>query len=345
MNESNDIKLTIAIPTRNRCESLKKVVNEVCNRVMVEDAVNKVKILVVDDSSSEDNTKAYIQSLMKDYIFLSYYCVDDLGFDYKLLKCFELSDSKYVWVINDHSSMFSGVITPILDSIAKADYWYIFAPTKGDLKNAQKVNLISNKSLGFINTVLNTSIFNRDRLIPYYKKYLQYYDNSWLVFQIANLDMLFDNLQSETLLLQFECTEYGKYMDLERKKNTWGANWNNYIRTGYNGAKLLEDIKRKYSISDAFYNKIFNRRDWGIGACMNYIKLRRHGNIIEMRTAEVITGHPTYNNIEKFIITGALRKEHKWQVIYKSILVVYILLYAPSQYRRILNKLIQKIVN
>ena len=338
-SRDNGVKLTIAIPTRNRCESLKKVVTEACERVRAEDAVNDVCILVVDDCSSADNTEAYIKELIKEYGFLSYYrCGENLGFDRKLLKCLELARSKYVWTINDHSSILPGVIRKLLECL-REDYWYIFAPNKGGLGLAGEVYSLSKKGLGFVNGVINANIFNRERLIPYYKKHLPEYDGSWLVFQMANLDMLYENMCTDVLLLQFECTEYGKHMDSERKKNTWSANWGSYVKTGYYAAKLLLEIKKKYAISNALYENIFNRRGWGMGSCWTYISLRQKGRKIEKERAEMIVSHPTYNFIEKAIIMGVLTADQKWLVIYKAMLYLYTGYLIPSHYRRIFKGL------
>jgi glycosyltransferase involved in cell wall biosynthesis len=88
-----DIKLTIAIPTRNRCESLKKVVSKVCERVSTESLTSNVEVMVVDDWSSTDNTEAYVKLIRDENEFLFYHrCSEDLGFDKKLLQCFELAN-------------------------------------------------------------------------------------------------------------------------------------------------------------------------------------------------------------------------------------------------------------
>lgn len=336
-------KLTIAIPTRNRCESLRKTVTEVCKRVLEEDAINDVQILIVDDCTTIDKTESYIIALMKEYNFLSYYCCEeDLSFDSKLLKCIELSASKFVWTINDHSSLLPGLINKILNCL-KEDYCFIFAPIEGGLSDAVKVHSISKFGIGFINTVLNTNIFNRECILPYYYKSLLDYDNSWLVYQLANLELLYENPSKEVLLLQFECTEYGKYMDIERKKNTWSANWENYVRTGYNGAKLLDQIKKKYNIKDSFYKEIFDRRDWGLGACLAYMNLRKNEKQIEKERADVITRHPTYNGIEKTIIKAALCIDNKSLILYKALLYAYIIYLSPTFYARIFKSILRKI--
>jgi hypothetical protein len=196
--------------------------------------------------------------------------------------------------------------------------------------------------LGFVNTVINFNIFNKERLLPYYRKHLSEYNHSWLVFQIANLDMLYNNPGGEVLLLPFGCTEYGKFRNDERTKNTWGSSWTGYVTTGYNGAKLLAEIKQKFGLEDKLNKAIFYRRDWGLGACLGYTKLRKSGNKIETQKADMILGHPTYNNAEKFIIKGALCANKSSLFFYMIVLLVYVAMNLPGQYQQLLKRLKQR---
>lgn len=337
MNYPESLRLTIAIPTRNRFVSLKKVVDEICGRILESGAISEIQLIVVDDYTSGIETENYIKYLMKEYSFVSYFrCEDDLGLDKTLLRCLELTVTKYVWIINDHSSLLEGVLSKILKYLQN-EYIYVFAPDRGNLKHALHTYAISKTGLGFINTLINTSIFNKEMLLPYFKNHLAEYDGSWLVFQVANLDMLFENQNLNILLLPFECTHYGKYMDAERQKKSWNSNWNSYVSIGYQCAKILIYIKNKYNLSDSFYKEIFNNREWGLAACNAYMMLRKKGKQkeIEIEIAVIITGHPTYNYIERKIITGAITAGDKTLLFYEVILLVYGLFYGKYYDRNI----------
>ena len=94
-NNLEGLKLTISIPTRNRFESFKKVVNEVCLRILEAEAISKIQLLVVDDCTSGIETENHVRSLMKEFSFLSYYrCEDGLGLDRTVLRCLELATTK-----------------------------------------------------------------------------------------------------------------------------------------------------------------------------------------------------------------------------------------------------------
>jgi hypothetical protein len=322
------LKLTIAIPTRNRYGSFKKVVDEVCWRILEAGAISEIQLIIVDDYTSGIETENHVKYLMKEYGFVSYYrCEDGLGLDKTVLRCLELAVTKYVWIINDHSSMPEGVLSRILKYL-QDEFIYIFAPDSGNLKHAFRTYAISKTGLGFINTLINTSIFNKEMLLPYFKYHLAEYDGSWLVFQVANLDMIFDNQNLDILLLPFECSLYGKYMDAERQKTSWNSNWDSYVTIGYQGAKILAYIKNKHNLSDSFYKEIFNNREWGLAACNAYMRLRKTGKRKAEEIANVISGHPTYNYIERKIITKAITTGDKALLFYEVILLVYGIFYG-----------------
>jgi glycosyltransferase involved in cell wall biosynthesis len=330
---NDDALLTIAIPTRNRCEALGRVLAETCERIGEEAVQGKVRVLVFDDCST-DETEARIGPLARQHGMVEYVRSDArVGYDVGLLRCLQLASTKYVWTMNDHSSILPGVLPAILRELSD-DLLYVYAPQKGELGMSQGVHSVSREALGFVNMSINTNIYNRARLIPYYQKHLPAYDGSWLVFHVANLDLLYETPQPEVRLLPFECSEYGRHMGKERARNSWSTNREQYVRTGYLGAKILAEMKTRHSISDEVYERVFDRRDWGLDACIAHYRLRTRdtsGRRFDSGVIEAVATHPTYNPVERSLIRGCLGGP-SWQIpCYAVALAAYTLLADPRR--------------
>jgi glycosyltransferase involved in cell wall biosynthesis len=331
----NDILLTICVPTRNRCEALGKAVAETCARITSEGALGKVRLLVFDDCSN-DATEARVQTIVEQHGIVEYFRSETrVGYDKGLLRCLELATTRYVWTMNDHSSILPGVLRRVLEKLSEdPGYIYVHAPQKGDLALSREVHAVAREALGLVNMSINTNIYNRELLIPCYQRRLPAYDGSWLAFQVANLDLLYENPSGEILLLPFECSEYGKHMGAERANNSWSTNREQYVRTGYYGARLLADTRAKHSIRESVYKRVLGRRAWGIDACVAYMhlwKMDETGKRFDRGLIAVIAGHPTFNAVERWIVRGSLGAKRRLLPCYEAALTTYMLLMAPHR--------------
>ena len=91
--------LTIAIPTYNRGEILKKSIERLLSEI--EGLEDKVDILI-SDNNSDDNTKKIIEAFLDNGVDLIYNRNDEnLGMDGNFIYCFENARSKYVWLLGD----------------------------------------------------------------------------------------------------------------------------------------------------------------------------------------------------------------------------------------------------
>ncbi len=109
-------QLTIAIPTYNRLETLKKSLQKVLDYTKGNDEIE----LFVSDNASTDGTKEYIENLQKQYRNLNYYRNDkNLGLDGNFLNCFRKAKGKYLWMISDDDYIMENAVELVLKVIAQ----------------------------------------------------------------------------------------------------------------------------------------------------------------------------------------------------------------------------------
>lgn len=314
--------LTICVPTRNRCAAMRRTIDAICRQVVEDDVLAAVEVMVF-DNCSDDKTPSYLAALQVGYPHLTCHRPAEwASFDLGLQRFFELATSKYVWTLNDHSSILPGVLKKIVP-LLEGDYHYIFAPAAEDLERAQEVAKCCKPFLGFLNMVMNTNIYNARQLLPFYKKHMVTHDDSWIVNHISALDMLFTLSPEGVMLLPFACSEYGTYRDATREANSWGSKWEGYLKIGYHLGLGVAEIKAAHGISTELLRKVCSLRTLGCNACGAYLSLRRNGSPISPGKAAVIISHPTYNGIERMIIRGALCAGDRQQLFYKLLFQIY----------------------
>jgi len=97
----NEITLTIGIPTYNRCNFLKKLINNLLNQLQKIDN-SKIEILISDNCST-DNTEDLIKKILKKSTLKIRYIKNskNLGYDANINNIFKLSKGDYVFLISD----------------------------------------------------------------------------------------------------------------------------------------------------------------------------------------------------------------------------------------------------
>lgn len=113
------IKLTIAIPTYNRCqyllETLKSIIPQINDDVEV----------IISDNASTDNTKEAIQEYIRKYNIKYYRNEKNLGMDYNFLNCMKKAKGKYIHLMSDDDLMFDNAVRRIINYIDTFDPDYI----------------------------------------------------------------------------------------------------------------------------------------------------------------------------------------------------------------------------
>lgn len=108
-------KLTIAIPTYNRCSKLEECVNRVieyCRGLDVE--------IIISDNASTDNTQEIVARIIKENPEIRYYRnSENLGFDGNFFNCFKKAWGEYVWLLSDDDILLPGAIESVLTGLEK----------------------------------------------------------------------------------------------------------------------------------------------------------------------------------------------------------------------------------
>tara|TARA_Y100001936_G_C16081437_1_gene678177 strand:- start:1337 stop:2257 length:921 start_codon:yes stop_codon:yes gene_type:complete len=108
-------KLSIVIPSFNRIDFLKLNLEEIIEEATESD----IQVILSQDGRNEKIMKFSKQLANKydNFYFIEH--TDRLGHDDNFLKCFDLHDSDYTWILGDSISIHEGSIREILDVIDK----------------------------------------------------------------------------------------------------------------------------------------------------------------------------------------------------------------------------------
>jgi glycosyltransferase involved in cell wall biosynthesis len=109
--KTQQVLLTIGIPTYNRQEKLKKCLEYLENQ----QAINNVEILI-SDNASKDTTQAYIKQYINSHKLNIHYVRNKIneGFDKNILNLYKQAKGKYVWFLSDDDEIISGAVAHIL---------------------------------------------------------------------------------------------------------------------------------------------------------------------------------------------------------------------------------------
>jgi len=310
--------LTIAIPTCNRCESLKKTLTHTLNTINQLNLTHDVAVLSI-DNGSVDKTAIYMEELSVFDNFSYIKNEQNIGFDRNILKCLEESQTKYVWIIQDHTRIIPNGLINIIEQIGKGEFSFCFAPIPGDVEWILKAYAYKSQGVAYLNTMINTNIFNRDLILRYYNEFLQQIDGCWLVYRIANLVAIYESMTMAVGVIPVACSEYGAFrVGNEREKNSWSSDWVTYVRVWYFAGKIIDYMQVKYGISDIFFTKITEPRikKYNLESLYTYLNLRLNNiqNALPREVAEQIAKNPLYNEFERIlfcIIISGNEKEVK----------------------------------
>ena len=108
MSGNNDIKLTVAIPTYNGAQYIRRTLDSIIVQLQCID--EKIEV-IISDNASTDGTPEVIKEYQKKYSFIEYFRNDvNLGFDKNVDLLFKRAKGEYVWTLGD-----SEVLKPILN--------------------------------------------------------------------------------------------------------------------------------------------------------------------------------------------------------------------------------------
>ena len=106
--------LTVAIPTHNRVQTLKKVLDQLSREK------NQAFTIQVCDNASSDETEKVVRNLQKNMNNLKYHRNErNLGSWGNLFNLYKLANTRYVWFLSDDEEVIPGAIDAILFSLNK----------------------------------------------------------------------------------------------------------------------------------------------------------------------------------------------------------------------------------
>lgn len=128
-NLSSKIKISICIPTRNRCRFIGEALESVISQ-----ATDDIEIIVVDGAST-DNTAEVVQRYQQKFEHLVYYRGEkNMGVDRDIAKTIELSRGEYCWLLSDDDLLKPCALKRILKEIETGYEIYLCNVTVCDVR-------------------------------------------------------------------------------------------------------------------------------------------------------------------------------------------------------------------
>lgn len=189
--------LTIAIPTYNRLDTLKKTLESVINET--ENYLSDVDIYIA-NNCSPDNTIEYLQTIVEKYPFIKVMNRSkNIGPDGNFLAILQESESKFVHILSDDDILIEGSLRNVVTFLQNAD---------------------ENLSLVFLNYVRFCKNYSYDDLCNYEKHIKSG------VTQITNDKKVFiDNVKLEFTFLSSLVFSKKHFLSIDTPEKYLGTNW------------------------------------------------------------------------------------------------------------------------
>jgi abequosyltransferase len=167
--------LTIAIPTYNRAEYLRQLLDSLLEQVRNE---SRVEVLISDNASTDD-TANLIHEKRRNGSPLTYLANEhNIGPDANFLQCFESAAGKYVWIIGDDDLLLPGAVSQVLEYLSKDEFEIAYVshigfagdpPTKTSPTAGMGVRIYSDpvpfvKRVHVFMSLISCNIINKDRV-------------------------------------------------------------------------------------------------------------------------------------------------------------------------------------
>ena len=119
-NDNNNIKLSIAIPTYNRCNYLMELIPNLLEQCYKADKNYTDIEVIINDNASTDATYEYILKNFNNNKRIKYYRnPENIGGDANFIKSVERANGKYVWLFGDDELLEDNAMVKILNVINK----------------------------------------------------------------------------------------------------------------------------------------------------------------------------------------------------------------------------------
>jgi len=332
-------KLSIAIPTRNRFNTLKANLEYLIYQIQINHLSKYIDIIISDNSKTQETE---ILNICKSFDFIKYYYNIDNGHDVNIGYLINHCTSEYIWFCQDHTKISENFLVEIINTLKKNSYDYIFLSTK---KNYFHEKFIENdkRYIVFKNVYLNTNLVSMNNIKKYYFEILKNFDGSLLVFQHSIIRSIFNTKNPKILIFYKQCSIY-KFFNKkdEHFKTTWSNDLLNYINILNLSKEMLFDVINKENINLKYLSLIYRKNVHSSASVYSIYQLKKkssHKTPIEKLD---FLNHPTFTNFDRFIIKRLILNSNKYLFIALSSLKFfefYLLIFSPSTF---LKKIISK---
>jgi hypothetical protein len=332
--------LTICIPTRNRVNSINKNIKYLHSLIIKRNLSKSINVLISDNSTSEN----YKKILKPEVKYFKLIHSADKGHDINILHLLDNAESKYIWLCQDHTQILENSLIDILKKISFTNLDYIFLSTKNNFR-LNKIIYENKKFISFKNIYLNTNLVKLKPFKKEYKKILEVYNGSHLVFHFAIISLCFNAYDFEIAINLKRNSNY-KFFDVndEHNKMTWSKNLYNYINILNHSSNFYDFFLKNNPQYKKKINKIFNIFENSIPTLYRIIQLIKTDKVLSNYNLDFIN-HPTFNIYEKIVLSIIFKYKIKFIAKYPIklfIIDLYYILFLPRQY---ISRLIKKTIN
>lgn len=133
--------LTLAIPTFNRLNCLRLLIDSVIKQMPNEGVLGKTFELLICNNASTDGTTEYLNSLANTKGIRVIHHAINCGATDNIIHCFEAAAGNFVWVMGDDDVPLVGAITAIMECLVREQPALMYLPSqwiKGELNEFAK---------------------------------------------------------------------------------------------------------------------------------------------------------------------------------------------------------------
>ncbi len=261
---NQNFKLTIAIPTYNRCELLKQTLDSVLTQIKN----NELLEIIVVDNASTDNT----EDMMQRYPSVKYIKNEvNKGIDFNINKCVFEASGEYVHILSDDDLLIDGALDKIISIINNdVDFAFlngvVFHNIFDDnvLKNGNKIFLnqddyyYTDMNQFLLNiwvwaTFVSSFVVKREKWI--HNKKLDSYVGTDILLSYALIDLL--NISKKVMIVGMPCIAIraaysGNYRIIYAFSYQWKKLLLEYAPTLGFDLIIMEKIFKKSVLKDLF---------------------------------------------------------------------------------------------
>jgi glycosyltransferase involved in cell wall biosynthesis len=207
--------LTIAIPTYNRHELLKKQI-----QILLPQINSEVKVVIFDNNCNP-SVDSYLGELCNDKIKVSRNLVN-IGADANICRCFEYCDTEWLWVLSDDDIVTDDAIFIVLNSIkSNKDSVFINFKSSHEYTTRGLTGFCEQKPEYSDAFLISICIFNNSKLRPYLIEYYSYLSSmhGQLILVLKYLEYNSDGIccfMSTPIIRTFTPAEWSKIKFIER---------------------------------------------------------------------------------------------------------------------------------